>query len=115
MAIYLVQDIITCLNILPPHISILSDLNPAAIIIGSPNLDYIKLKITFGAYEQVYIGTTSNKKHRTVGEITLIPAIKWGGYYFMSLSTVKQLHAFICKERPINDQVIYRANDLATK
>ena len=60
MTIFLVQDMMTCLNILTPHISILSDLNPAAIIIGSPNLDYIKLKITFGAYGKVYIGTSSN-------------------------------------------------------
>ena len=74
MAIYLVQDIITCLNILPPHISILSDLNPAAIIIGSPNLDDNKLKITFGAYAQVYIGTTNSTKQRTIGAIALRPA-----------------------------------------
>ena len=30
-------------------------------------------------------------------------------------ATVKQLHAFICREQPINYQVISRVNDLATK
>ena len=33
----------------------------------------------------------------------------------MSLATGKQLHSFIWKELPINDQVIYRVNDLDTK
>ena len=33
----------------------------------------------------------------------------------MSLATIKQLHAFIWTELPINDQVISRVNDLATK
>ena len=86
---------ITCLKMLPPQNCIISDLNPAAIIIGSSNPDYNKLKITFGSYEQVHIGTTNSKKQRAVGEIKLRPVIEWGGYYFMSLATVKQLHAFI--------------------
>ena len=50
-----------------------------------------------------------------VGEIAKIPANERGGYYFMYLATGKQLHSFICKELPINDQVISRLNDMATK
>ena len=49
----LVQDMITCLNIFPSKNGISSDLSPAAIILGSPNPDYNKLKIKFGAYVQV--------------------------------------------------------------
>ena len=86
-----------------------------AIILGSPNTDYNKLRIKFGAYAQVYIGTNNSTKQITVGVIALIPANERGGYYFMSLATGKQLHAFICTELPINYQVIYRVNDLATK
>ena len=37
-----------------------SDLNPEAIILGSPNPDYNKLKTTFGEYAQVYIGTANS-------------------------------------------------------
>ena len=33
----------------------------------------------------------------------------------MSLAPIKQLHAFIWTELPINDQVISRVNDLSTK
>ena len=71
MSISLVQDMITCLNIFPSNNGISSDLSPAAIILGSPNLDYNKLKIKFGEYAQVYIGTTNIKKQITVGAITL--------------------------------------------
>ena len=62
-----------------------SDLRPTAIILGSPNSDYNKVKITFEAYAQVYIGTTNSTKQITVEVITLRPENEWGGYYFMSL------------------------------
>ena len=92
-----------------------SDLIPEAIILGSPNPDYNKLTITFGAYAQVYIGTTNSTKHRTVWTIALITENERGGYFFMYLATVKQIHDFIWTELPINDQVTSRVNDLATK
>ena len=44
---------VTCLNTFPSKNGISSDLSPAAIILGYPSIDYIKLKITFGAYVQV--------------------------------------------------------------
>ena len=50
-----------------------------------------------------------------VGAIALRPEKERGGYYFMSLSTRKQLHGLIWTELPINDQVIHRVNDLNTK
>ena len=65
------------------------------IISGSPNPYYNKLRIKFGAYSQVYIGTANSKKQITLGEIAIIPANEWGGYYFMSLVTGKQIHNFI--------------------
>ena len=92
-----------------------SDLSPAAIILGSPNLDYNKLKIIFGAYAQVYRGANNSTKKRTVGAISLILVNERGGYYFMYLATVKKLHAFIWTELPINDRFIFRVNNFATK
>ena len=70
----LVKDMITCLNMFPYKNGISSNLSPAAIILGSPNPDYNKLNITFGAYAQVYIGTTNSTKQRTIGAIALRPA-----------------------------------------
>ena len=106
---------ITCLNMLPSKNGISSHLSPAAIILGSPNPYYNKLKVRFGAYAHVYIGTTNSAKQRTVGAIALRPENERDGYYFMYLSTRKQPHAFICTELPTNYQVISRVNNLATK
>ena len=55
----------------------------------STNPDYNKLMITFGAYAQFYIGATNSTIPRTVGLIALILSNGRGGYYFMSLATVK--------------------------
>ena len=62
MTISLVQDMITCLKKIPSKNGISSDLRPQEIILGSLNPDYNKLRITFGAYAQVYIGTADSKK-----------------------------------------------------
>ena len=86
---------ITCLNMLPYKNGISSDLSPSTIILGYPNTDQNKLKITFGAYEKVYIGNTNSTKQRTVWEITLRPERERGRYYFMSLATWTKLHTFI--------------------
>ena len=66
---YLVKDMITFLNMLPPKNGISVNLSPLEIILGSPNPDYNKLNITFLIYAQVYIGTTNSTKQSTVGEI----------------------------------------------
>ena len=50
------------LNMFPSKNGISNYLRPAAIILGSPNQDYTKLKVTFGAYTQVHIVTTNNTK-----------------------------------------------------
>ena len=111
----MVQDMITCLIVFPSKNGISSNLIPAAIILGSPNQDYNKLKITFGAYAQVYIGNTNSTKQGTVGVIALIPANESGGYYFMSLATGKHIHAFIWTELTINEKFLSRVNHLDTK
>ena len=64
---------ITCLNVFQSKNGISIDLSPAAIILGSRNPDYNKLKIIFGAYAQVYIGNNNNTKQRTVEAIALRP------------------------------------------
>ena len=62
----LVQDMVAFLNMFLYKNVISSDLSPAAIILGSPNPDYNKLRITFVSYEQVCIVTTNSTKQRTV-------------------------------------------------
>ena len=53
---------VTFLNMFSSKNGISSDLSTEAIILGSPDLDYNKITITFGAYVQVYIGTNNITK-----------------------------------------------------
>ena len=70
--VYKVNDTITSLiyGYLSEHLTIQngipSELRPAAIILGYPNIYYNKLIITLGAYAQVYIDTTNSTNHRLV-------------------------------------------------
>ena len=106
---------ITCLNMFLSKNSISSDLIPAAIFLGSPNPDYNKLNITFGAYAQVNISTTYITNQRTVGAIAIRTENERRWYYCMSLATGKHLRAFIWVELTINDRLIQRVIYLATK
>ena len=58
---------INLFNMFPSKNGISSNLIPSAIIRGSPHPDYNKMMIKFGAYAQVYIGTTNSTEQRTVG------------------------------------------------
>ena len=53
MTRYLVQDMITLLNMFPYKNGISSNLRSAATILGYKNPYFNKLKITFGAYAHV--------------------------------------------------------------
>ena len=86
---YLVQDMITWLNMFPSKYGISSDHRPSETILGSPIPDNNKLNITFGAYSKFYIDTTNSTKHKMKGAITLRTRNERGGYYFMYLSTRK--------------------------
>ena len=70
---------ITFLNMSPSKNGISSDLIPADVILGPSNLHYNKLKITFGAYSKVYIGTNKSTKQIIVGAISLRPSNEQGG------------------------------------
>ena len=98
----LVQDMLTCLNLFPSKNGISSDLVPVAILRGSPNLYYNKLKITFGAYVHIYIGITNRTKQRKVVTIAMRPANKKVWTIFHVASQWKQPHKYIRTELPIN-------------
>ena len=86
--------------------------SPRNIIEWRPNLDFSTMKLTFGAYVQLYEKTTNTQKARSVGAIAMYPSNERGGYYFMSLRTGKRLHGFIWNEVPITDEVISRVEQL---
>jgi hypothetical protein len=90
-------------------------MSPSAIVLGSPKPDYNKLKITFGAYAQVYESTTNTTKSRSIGVVALKPSNERGGYYFMSLSTGRRLHCYQWTELPVPDYVIDRVEEMAAR
>ena len=61
---------------------------------GGRNLDFGKNRIEFGAYTMVYVGTHKNMKKRIIPEVVLKVSNEDGGYFFMSLYSVKRLHSF---------------------
>ena len=64
-----VQDMVTCLNMLPPKNGTSNDRISAEIILGSPNIDCNNLRTTFGEYAQIHIGTTKNTTQKIMVEI----------------------------------------------
>jgi hypothetical protein len=77
-----------------PHPDGISDtLSPANIVTGAPKPDYKTLPLEFGTYVQVYDGTSSDTKSRTLGAIATNPkGNSSGDHFFMSLETGLRIH-----------------------
>jgi hypothetical protein len=111
----IVESSFTKLNVFPAKEGALKTMSPSDIVLGSPKPDYNKLKITFGAYAQVYESTTNTTKSRSIGAVALKPSNERGGYYSMSLSTGRRLHCYQWTELPVSDYVIDRVEEMVTK
>ena len=108
-----VIDMTSCLNDLPHKEGISRTLSPAMIVLGRNKPDCRRLKVTFGAYCEVYIGTTNTSEQRSVGAIALRPSNNDKGYWFMSLETGRRIHGYIWNELPIPEHVVRRVEELA--
>ena len=86
-------------------------LSPANIVLGSPKIDCKTLKLLFGTYVQLHIGTTNTP----VPAIALRQSNSKGGYYFMSLETGKELHGIVWTDLPMNDHIISLVEEIATR
>lgn len=106
-------DMIGWLNAFPHAEGISNTLSPAAIVLGNPKPDCKQLRITFGAYCEVYVGTTNTQVQRSVAAIALRASNNRGGYYFMSLESGRRIHSFVWRELPIPDYVAKRVEELA--
>ena len=80
------------------------------IVLGRNKPDYQRLKVTFGAYCEVYIGTTNTTEQRSVGAIALRPSNSNRGHW---LETGRRIHGYIWNELPIPSHVIRRVEELA--
>jgi hypothetical protein len=115
MIISLVNVAVKWINAFPPTNGISKSMSPAMIVQGlpKPNLKY--KRIVYGSYALVYVGTKSDQSARSVPAIALNPSNEHGGHYFMSLYSGKRLHSYEWKELPIDDDVINRVEELASR
>ena len=114
MTIALIEWANRWLNLFPAHDGVSADDSPAAIVVGSPRLDVTHITLTFGAYVQVYDGTTNTLKPRAIPAIALRPSNEHGGYYFLSLETGRRIHCFQWQELLIPDHIVRCVEQLAT-
>jgi len=87
-----IYDMVSVLNDFPHKNGISRNISPAAIVLGRPKLNCSNRTLSFGAYCEVYMGTTNDGTPRSVSSIALRPSNERGGYYFMSLDTGRRLH-----------------------
>ena len=107
-------NIVSVLNEFPHKNGISRNISPAVIVLGRPKLKCSNRTLSFGAYCEVYVGTTNDDIPRSVSSIALRPSNERGGYYFMSLDTGRRLHAHIWNELPISERIINLVQKLAT-
>ena len=89
--------------------------SPSNIIDGSQNIDCNRKRITYGAYAQVYTGTTNDMQPRTTPAISLHESNAFDGQYFMSLVTGRRIHGKKWTQLPIDDIVIEKIESIAVK
>ena len=106
-------DINKWLNAYPNENGISTKYSPAAIMQGKAPIDVSTLRVTFGAYCEVYNGTDNTNKERMISCIALRPCNKKGGYFFLNLETGKRIHGYDWTELAIPQRVIDRVHDLA--
>ena len=94
------------LNAFPNKSGLSRKISPDGIILGKPKVDFNCIKLSFGAYAQVYESTRNAMEQRTVGAISLRPSNNHGSYYFMFLETGKRLNCYQWNELPITTEVI---------
>ncbi len=91
----------------------ISGISPAGLVLGHPKVNYKHIRITFGAFAEVYDGTDNTQKSRSESAIALRPHNNKGSYYFMSLKTGRLIRSDQWRELPIDEWVIDRVHELA--
>ena len=102
-------------NRLPKHTDLTKTILPAAIVEGKGKLNFIKKRVRFGAYCEVWVKTKNNMEARSMPAIELDRSNDQGAYYFMSILTGQRLHSRWWNEKPVSDEVIAQVEKLADK
>ena len=114
LTISLMRNVAKWMNLFPNPNGISDKYSPANIIDGSPNPDFNRKRIPFGAYAMVYFGTNNTMAQRAVPAISLYESSLQGNY-FLTLDTGRKINSKKWDQLPINDDVIEQVNFFATK
>ena len=107
-----VTDIVAYLNALPYKEGISHTMRISMIVLGKNKMDCRQLKVTFGAYCEVYIRTTNTLEQRSVGVIALHPSNNNNRYWFMSLESGKRIYLYIWSELLIPNHICQQVKEL---
>ena len=103
------------MNAFPTKGGIQGNYSPAFLLEGKPNSDAKRKRISFGAYALAYDMTTNTQRKRAIPCVALNEANGHDSYYFLSLETGRQLHTRKWSEQPMNDLVVEKVIEMATR
>ena len=86
--------VISRLNHLPSKNEISVTISPSTIVLGEGAMDMKFPSAEFGSYVLLFTKTQNNLKRRSVPYVALNPSNGYGGHYFMSFESDKQLHGY---------------------
>jgi hypothetical protein len=110
----LVGGCVFWLNAFPIAGGVSDTISPRTIMTGKSINYHRHCKIMFGSYAQVHEDHDNSMQARTTGAIALRPTgNEQGGFYFMSLTTGRQLNRDHWHELPTPQDVIDRVHNLA--
>lgn len=105
-----------CHNLYPDDDGVSPDMSPETILRGTPRPDFKSISLEFGAYVQIYDGTSNNVRSRTLGAMAMYPTFNVSGdYYFMSLATGARVQRHSWTVVPVNDLVVSRVEALGSQ
>ena len=102
----LIEHVRRWINTFPTNAGITGNYSPSNIIDETQNTDCNWKRIVYGAYAQVYNGTTNNMQSRTTPAVALHESNGFDGQYFMSIDTCCRIHSKKWTQLPVDDTVI---------
>ena len=111
----LIEHVRCWINAFPINAGITVNYSTSNIIDGTQNPDCNRKRIVYGAYAQVYNGTTNNMQSRTTPAVALYESNGFDGQYFMSIDTGCRIHSKKWTQLPVDDTVIFKIKKIGIK
>ena len=112
----LVQFAVKLQNVFPPLDGINSTMSPTLIVTSLPKPNAARFSLKFGEYVHVHDNPTVTNDinpPRSTLAITLLPANRNGGWYYMSLATGLRILRYKWNSLPVTTDVVHRIHQLA--